>query len=145
MSTQLVAVQPPIMVGGKPFAIRFANGAFYLLSTWGIDITRITTALNSKFQTGHYTEVMYKLAAAALGNFDNSGQWKSLGIEPLDLADRMLDDEAKPLMDAVWTAFTGKLGLVTMTSGPEPAQSAAPMSDTGSTSGPSEPAGTASA
>ena len=146
MSTQLVAVPTTFAVGGKPHSIRFANGAFYLLSTWGIDVTQIATALNEKFQTGHYTEVMYKLAAASLGNFDASGNWKTLGLDPLEFADRLLEGEAEPLMEAVWKAFSGKLGLVTKTPGPEPAQTPDPSTNAdGQRSGPSEPALTVSA
>ena len=143
MSTSVVVAPPTVNVGGKPYAVRFSNGAFYLLSTWGIDLTSISAALNEKFQSGHYTEAMFKLAASSLGSFDRDGNWTSLGMEPLKLADTLLDGEAEPLLDAVWKAFAGKLGLGTKTAAPEPADSS--TNADGSTSGPSEPASTDSA
>lgn len=130
---------PSVKVGGKPYCVRFSNGAFYLLSTWGIDVTRLAATLNEYFQGGRYTDAMTKLAAAGLGNFDADGNWRSLGIPPLELADRLLDEEVLPLGNAVWEAFSGKLGLAKTTAGTAPAEES--QKPDGSTSGPSESPG----
>ncbi len=133
MQTSTIAPPPTVKVGGKPYHVHFSNGAFYLLSTWGIDITQITAALNERFQSGRYTEAMYKLAAAGLGKMDPDGNWETLGLDPLKLADRLKDGESGPLMDAAWEAFSGKLGLVTATA-TEPAKESA--ASTGESTGP---------
>lgn len=139
MQTNTIAAPPTVKVGGKPYHVHFGNGAFYLLSTWGIDITQITASLNERFSSGRYTEAMYKLAAAGLGTMDRDGNWDSLGIDPLKMADRLKDGESAALMEVVWKEFSGKLGLVTATAEPEPAKiPAASTKESGSDSGPSE-------
>jgi hypothetical protein len=114
-STSIMEPPPAVKVGGKDYRIRFSNGAFYLLSKWGIDVTQISRILNEMFQENRYTEAMYKLAAAGLGNQNAAGNWKTAGIDPLELADTLLDGEADLLMEVTWQAFAGKLGLDTTT------------------------------
>jgi len=137
MQTNTIAAPPTVQVGGKPYHVHFGNGAFYLLSTWGIDITSIGAALNERFQSGRYTEAMYKLAAAGLGTMDREGNWESLGLDPLKMADRLKDGESTPLMDAVWAAFSGKLGLPTTPTEPAAATPSDSPQPNGSSSGPS--------
>jgi|SRR6185503_5058414 len=139
MQTNTIAAPPTVKVGGRDYHVHFGNGAFYLLSTWGIDITTLTDSLNQRFESGRYTEAMYKLAAAGLGTMDRDGNWESLGIDPLKMADRLKDGESGPLLDVVWKEFTGKTGLVTKTAETAPATPAASPKTTGSEAGPSQP------
>jgi len=140
MQTNTIAAPPTVQIGGRPYHVRYSTGAFYLLSTWGIDVTAVAQTLNDKFQNGHYTEAMYKLAAAGLGTIDKEGDWETLGIEPLKLADRLKDGEAAALMEVVWREFSGKLGLVTTTAGTAPAPLNPSTETPGSGTGPLEPA-----
>jgi len=146
MQTSTIAPPPTVKVGGKDMHVHYGNGAFYLLSTWGIDITEMAAALNTRFSSGRYTEAMYKLAAAGLGKMDAEGNWDTLGLDPLKLADKLRDGESAPLMEVVWKEFTGKTGLATTTAEPTPAKTPAPSTnDDGSGIGPSAPAAAASA
>lgn len=141
MQTNTIAAPPTVTVGGQKYHVHFGNGAFYLLSTWGIDVTQISSALNERFQSGRYTEAMYKIAAASLGTMDRNGEWDSLGLDPLKMADKLRDGESGPLLDTVWKEFSGKLGLVTKTAETQPANPSADSPKmTGSEAGPSEPA-----
>jgi hypothetical protein len=88
---------------------------------------------------------MYKLAAASLGKMDAEGNWESLGLDPLKMADRLKDGESGPLLDVVWKEFTGKTGLVTMTAGTAPATPEASPAPDGSATGPSPSADPVSA
>ena len=138
MQTSTIAPPPTVRVGGKEMHVHFGNGAFYLLSTWGIDITQIASSLNERFASGRYTEAMYKLAAAGLGKMDSNGDWESLGLDPLKMADRLKENESGPLLETVWKEFAGKLGLATTTAGTTPATPADSTNADGSSSGPSE-------
>lgn len=139
MQTNTIAAPPTVMVGGRQFHVQFSHGAFYQLSTWGIDITQIAASLNERFASGRYTEAMYKLAAAALGTIDKDGNWESLGLDPLKVADRLKDGESAALMETVWKEFAGKLGLVTTTVDPAPATPAGSTETPGPGSVPSQP------
>lgn len=145
MNTSTIAPPPVVKVGGKDFHVHFGNGAFYLLSTWGIDINGIASSLNERFNAGRYTEAMYKLAAAGLGKMDAEGNWESLGLDPLKMADRLRDGESAPLLEVVWKEFTGKTGLVTMTAETAPATPAISPKTDSSAAGPSVPEEPASA
>lgn len=137
-STAAVFPPPTVKVGGKEYQIRYGNGAFYLLSTWGIDATSISKTLNEMFRDGRYTEAMYKLAAAGLGTTRN-GKWITANLSPLELADALEEDEAATLMNTVWEQFSGKLGLATKkTTATQPADTPDSQSATGSASGVSE-------
>lgn len=165
MSTNLVVASPTVKVAGKTYSVRYSHGAIYLLSTWGIDLTRIFTtlaeALGVPYQpyipatgdkpeileraeivpNGRRTELMMKIAAASLGTIDAEGNWRSAQISPMDLADRMSDDEAEVIDRVTWEAFAKKIGLPL----PNPVTPVAqnPPDTTkpsGSDSGPSEPA-----
>ncbi len=137
MSTSLVVAPPAVKVGGKPYFVRFSNGAFYLLSTWGIDAHRVAATLNEYFSQGRYVEAMAKLCAASLGTFDAEGNWRTAGMTPLEMSDRLLEGEQGPLEEVVWKEFSGKLGLVVTPVKSAPAE-VSPNTN-GSTSGPSEP------
>ncbi len=114
MSTP-VANDPIVMVGGKPYALRFSQGAFYLLSTWGVDVYKLVDVLNSMLAAGRGKEVAAKIACSALGNYDAAGSWHSLGLPPLEVMDLLLDGEWEALDAAAWEAFKKKLGLATAT------------------------------
>ena len=111
MSTQPIAPPTTVKVGGKSYQIRFGTGAFFLLSKWGIPSTRIATILNEYFADGRNAEAMITLSAPALGNFDAAMDWHTAGLSPLELADKLRDEEIEPLFAAVWKEFLGKTGL----------------------------------
>ena len=119
MSPSLVAPPPTVKVGGKSYSIRFSQGAFYLLSTWGIDVSRAVSVHNEMISTGRAKEYAAKLACAALGNYDADGKWRSLGLPPLEVMDLLQDGEWEALDAAAWEAYKKKLGLVSTTEAPE--------------------------
>lgn len=137
MSTSIVALPSTVKVGGKPYVVRFSQGAFYLLGTWGIDVSRAVAVHNEMISGGRAKEYAAKLACASLGNFDADGRWRSLGLPPLEVMDLLLDGEWEALDAAAWDAYKKKLGLVTTTDLP-PTTDPLTKSD-GSNSGPSEP------
>jgi hypothetical protein len=137
MSPVPSATVPTVKVGGRSFGIRYSQGAFYLLSTWGIDVSRAVQVHNEMISSGRTKEYAAKLACAALGNFDADGKWRSLGTPPLEVMDSLLDGEWESLDAAAWGEYKKKLGLVTTT---EPPQKTDPsMTSDGSSSGPSVP------
>ena len=135
---------PTVKVGGRPYSIRFSQGAFYLLSTWGVDVYRMVDVLNAMLAAGRGKEVAAKIACSALGSYDAAGNYHSLGLPPLDVMDMLLDGEWEALDAAAWEAFKKKLGLAIATTEPptepptEPTSNPS-MSGAGSTSGPSAP------
>jgi hypothetical protein len=131
------ATVPTVKVGGRSFGIRFSQGAFYLLGTWGIDVSRAVQVHNEMISTGRAKEYAAKLACAALGNFDADGKWRSLGLPPLEVMDSLLDGEWEALDAAAWEAYKKKLGLVVTTELPQTSDPSTKID--GSNSGPSEP------
>ena len=128
---------PTVKVGGKTYGVRFSQGAFYLLGTWGIDVSRAIEVHNSMITSGRAKEYAAKIACSALGNYDASGTWRSLGMAPLEVMDRLQDGEWEALDAAAWGEYKKKLGLVPMpvqTPTTDPSTSSA-----GSNSGPSGP------
>lgn len=115
MSPSLVAPLPTVKVGGRSYSVRFSQGAFYLLSTWGIDISRAVQVHNEMVGSGRAKEYAAKLACASLGNLDADGKWRSLGLTPLEVMDSLLDGEWEALDAAAWDAYKKKLGLVSTT------------------------------
>jgi hypothetical protein len=97
MSTQPVVhpsaspvVYPTITAGGRQYQLRFAHGAWYQLQTWGFTLGDPQRPIP-----------ILALAAAAAGETDASGKWKSAGFaRPLDLADAMLPEEPLSSLDA---------------------------------------------
>ena len=87
---------PIIKVGGKPYQLRFAHSAWFLLQQWGYQIGDEKNPIP-----------MAALAAAAAGEIDTKGRWKSAGFEsPLDMLDRMETGEtlaslAEPVLEAL--------------------------------------------
>ena len=137
MSPSLVAPLPTVKVGGRSYSVRFSQGAFYLLSTWGIDVSRAVSVHNEMISTGRAKEYAAKIACAALGNFDADGKWRSLGLPPLEVMDMLQDGEWEALDAAAWDAYKKKLGLVSTTEVPA-TQNFSTSSD-GSSTGRSEP------
>jgi hypothetical protein len=115
MSTAIVAPPPTVKVGGRPYSVRFSQGAFYLLGTWGIDVSRAVQVHNEMVSGGRFREYMAKLVSASLGNFDAEGRWRSLGLPPLEVMDSLLDGEWQLLDVTVWEEYKKKLGLVLTT------------------------------
>lgn len=135
--TSLVAPLPTVKVGGRPYAIRYSQAAFYLLGTWGIDVGSAVSVHNGMIAAGRGREYEAKLACAPLGSFDAEGRWHSLGLSPLEVMDSLLDGEWEALSAATWDAYKKKLGLVMTTEAP-----ATPDPSTksdGLNTGPSEP------
>ena len=137
MSPSLVAPLPTVKVGGRSYSVRFSQGAFYLLSTWGIDVSRAVSVHNEMISTGRAKEYAANIACAALGNFDADGKWRSLGLPPLEVMDMLQDGEWEALDAAAWDAYKKKLGLVSTTEVPA-TQNFSTSSD-GSSTGRSEP------
>lgn len=87
---------PTISVGGKPYQLRFAHAAWFLLQQWG-------------YQIGDekHPIPMAALAAAAAGEVDAKGKWKSAGFaSPLEMLDAMQPEEtvaslAEPVLEAL--------------------------------------------
>ena len=138
MSPSLVAPLPAVKVGGRPYSLRYSQGAFYLLSTWGIDVSQAVRVHNEMISTGRAKEYAAKLACAALGNVDTEGKWHSLAIPPLEVMDMLLDGEWEALDAAAWDAYKKKLGLVSTMELPPGTESPSTKS-AGSNSGPSAP------
>ena len=118
MSPSLVTPLPAVKVGGRPYSLRYSQGAFYLLSTWGIDVSQAVRVHNEMISTGRAKEYAAKLACAALGNVDTEGKWHSLALPPLEVMDMLLDGEWEALDAAAWDAYKKKLGLVSTTDQP---------------------------
>jgi hypothetical protein len=138
MSPSLVTPLPTVKVGGRPYSIRFSQSAFYLLSTWGIDVSRAVQVHNEMISTGRAKEYAVKLACAALGNVDADGKWHSLALPPLEVMDMLLDGEWQALDVAAWDAYKKKLGLVSTTE--VPAIQDLSITKDGLSTGPSEQA-----
>jgi len=132
------AQHPTVKVGGRSYSVRFSQGAFYLLSTLGIDVSRAVQVHNEMVSTGRAKEYAAKLACAALGNFDSEGRWRSLGLPPIEVMDMLQDGEWEALDAAAWDEYKKKLGLVTTTEAPQTTDPSAKTD--GSNSGPSEQA-----
>jgi hypothetical protein len=133
----MIVAPPSVQVGGRPFQVRFSQGAFYLLGTWGIDVSRIVGVHNEMISSGRGREYAMKIAAASLGTTDAEGRWRSLGLSPLEVADTLLDGEWETLDATAWDLFKKKLGLVSTTEAP--ATTYPSTKPAGSNSGPSEP------
>ena len=138
MSTPIVAPHFAVKVGGRSYSIRFSQGAFYLLGTWGIDVSRAVQVHNEMVSSGRGQEYARKIACAGLGNFDQDGRWRSLGLSPLDVMDSLLDGEWEAIDAAAWSEYKKKLGLVSTTEAPATAGHS--TGNDGSNFGPSEPA-----
>ena len=110
MSPVPSATVPTVKVGGRSFGIRFSQGAFYLLGTWGIDVSRAVSVHNEMISSGRAKEYAAKLACAALGNYDSEGRWRSLGLPPLEIMDSLLDGEWEALDAAAWDEYKKNLG-----------------------------------
>jgi hypothetical protein len=139
MSPSNTATGPTVKVGGRSYVIRFSQGAFYLLSTWGIDVSRAVQVHNEMITAGRAKEYAAKLACAALGNFDNEGRWRSLGLSPLEVMDMLQDGEWEALDAAAWDEYKKKLGLVPLQIETQTATADSSITKDGSNSGPSEP------
>ena len=137
MSPTPLATVPTVKVGGRSFGIRYSQGAFYLLGTWGIDVSRAVQVHNEMISAGRGKEYAAKLACAALGNYDADGKWRSLGLPPLEVMDSLLDGEWEALDAAAWTEYKKKLGLVSTME--LPATESHSTKNDGSNSGPLEP------
>lgn len=137
MGTSIVVPPPVVQIGGRPYSIRFSQGAFYLLGTWGIDVSRPVAVHNDMIASGRSKEYAAKIACAALGNFDADGRWRSLGLPPLEVMDSLLDGEWEALDAAAWDAYKKKLGLVSTTEAPATTDPSTKID--GLNSGPSEP------
>jgi hypothetical protein len=137
MSPTPLATVPTVKVGGRSFGIRYSQGAFYLLGTWGIDVSRAVQVHNEMISAGRGKEYAAKLACAALGNYDADGKWRSLGLPPLEVMDSLLDGEWEALDAAAWGEYKKKLGLVSTME--LPATESPSTKNDGSNSGPLEP------
>jgi len=151
----LIAPLPTVKVGGKTYSVKYAHAAIYLLSTWGIDISRIFQTLSEAYGSpatettpeivpnGRRTEIAAKIAAAGLGTVDGEGIWRSAQMTPLDLSERVSDEEAVEVDRVTWEAFAKKIGLPLTTTKPVTAAGAPVVSITanpfGAENGPSEP------
>jgi hypothetical protein len=80
---------PTITAGGKQYQLRFAHGAWFQLQAWGFELGNPDKQIP-----------ILALAAAAAGEMDARGRWKSAGFaRPIDLADAMIDGETLASLD----------------------------------------------
>jgi hypothetical protein len=93
---------PTISVGGKPYQLRFAHAAWFLLQQWGYVIGDANKVIP-----------IAALAAAAAGEIDSKGRWRSVGFgSPLEMLDQMTDTETLssfdgPVLEALKKAAPG--------------------------------------
>ncbi len=93
---------PTLTVGGISYKLRLSLSASYLLELAKVDPSQLSEAFKNG---GRNIELMVKLAAAMMGNYDGRGNWHSLGMDPLKLADLVPLEEFKALTDAVLSAL----------------------------------------
>lgn len=107
---------PSISVGGKPYQLRFAHSAWFLLQAWGYAIGDPNKPIP-----------IAALAAAAAGEVDANGKWKSAGFaRPLDMLDAMVEGETlssldQPVLEALGKAAP-KAELTTLGQPPAPTE-----------------------
>lgn len=89
---------PCVNIGGKPYQLRFAHSAWFLLQSWGYAIGDPNRPIP-----------IAALAAAAAGEVDASGKWKSAGFaRPLDMLDQMVEGETLASLDQPVLEALGK-------------------------------------
>lgn len=123
MSTQPIlspVAYPSVTAGGKPYQLRFAHSAWFLLQQWGYQIGNPDKPIP-----------IAALAAAAAGEVDASGRWKSAGFtRAIDFIDQMVEGETLASFDAPVLEALGKaapkaaLTLVQPPAGDEPKEPA---------------------
>ena len=165
MTLNLVSPLPTVSVGGRIYSVKYSHAALYLLSEWGVDLDVIFQSLNQAFGSparayvpatettpeilardavipnGQANALLTKISAAALGTVGSEGIFRSANITPLDLAERMIEDEPEQIGKVCWPLFAKKIGLeLPQMPTANPAPTAADTANSsGSTSGPSEP------
>ena len=101
MSTQPTpspVTYPSVTVGGKPYQLRFAHSAWFQLQQWGYQIGNPDRPIP-----------IAALAAAAAGEIDSAGKWRSAGFaRVLDLTDAMIEGETLSSLDAPVLDALGK-------------------------------------
>jgi hypothetical protein len=101
MSTQPVVspvTYPSVTVGGRQYQLRFAHSAWFQLQQWGYQIGDPDKPIP-----------IVALAAAAAGEVDAAGRWKSAGFtRALDFTDLMIDGETLSSLDAPVLEALGK-------------------------------------
>jgi hypothetical protein len=105
---------PKVTIGGvkERFTLRYAYASDYQLARWG----RNLASANS-----------LELAASMAGTFDTDGNWRSAGFDrPVDLADLMLPEEEKPLIEAVGLAVKNRYPELEVKAQPVPGIETAP-------------------
>ena len=122
---------PTDQVGRRLLTFRMSYAAHFQLQKWGASLTDSKTT-------------DFDVAAACAGSFDKQGNWQSLGLTPVQLADLIsmqpnADDVAREVQAAaVEAAKKANPGLVPFLQ-PKPGLTAEPAKTGGSRSGPSEP------
>lgn len=93
---------PTLTIGGISYKLRLSLSASYLLELAKVDPSQLAEAFKNG---GRNIELMVKLCAAMMGNYDARGNWHSVGMDPLKLADLVPMEEFKALTDAVLAAL----------------------------------------
>ena len=99
---------PSVTLGsGLKITFRLAYSAYYQLSRWGIEIDKAT---------------VIELAAAAAGEFDAAGKWRSAGfVRPIDFADMLEPGDEAAISEAVVDALKKVLPEAVLSVQPIPA------------------------
>lgn len=124
---------PTVQVGRRLLTFRMSYAAHFQLQKWGMKLTDPNTKTTD-----------FDVAAACAGTFDKQGNWQSLGLTPVQLADLVsmqpnADDLALEVQTAaVEAAKKASPGLVPFLQ-PKPGSTAGQTKTGGSQSGPSEP------
>ncbi len=112
---------PTVTVGGREFQLRFGLGAWVQLNKQGIGAAQLAKIL----QSDQRLAMTMQLAAAGLGTFDAEGQWHSLNIDAVELADRLKDGELAQLSEAILPALQAGKGGPAAVASAKPAKNKA--------------------
>lgn len=107
---------PTLLLDGVIYQMKLGLGASYLLEQNGIDASKLEQMFREKSAP---ISLIIKLAASMLGQIQPDGKWKSLGIEPLALADLVAPEQFAELSQTVVKAL-----VKVPPAGASPAQSA---------------------
>jgi hypothetical protein len=85
---------PVVSIGNARFTLRYSYASDYQLARWGKNLASADSL---------------ELAAAMAGSFTAPGEWRSAGFNrAIDLADQMLPEDEKPLIEAVAIAVKNR-------------------------------------
>ncbi len=100
---------PRVTVGGSPYQIKFGFAAWVKLDSWGLNKDII-----AEWFSGRKLAVMISLAAAGLGSYDDSGDWKTADFSMVKLSDVLekFPDEIPLIAKAVDASLKKRLAEI---------------------------------